>query len=210
MEVSTTVTRYKYLSQHMLERDERAHRVHVCQVDFKQGKAPKLKHLTSRVELCEALVAQQSALDARVYVVEDLSRDMIELLGSTLDIDPHFFRAHVDDYMWNTQTKDAVERKRLDMLCRKQSHFRVRYLRPRYYRDTASFVKATKQAGQFNVLRHLDSDRSRDSLQDDVGAVATLMRAKASLWVRSNCTADQGALGRQAGCCKGGNLADTA
>lgn len=77
-----------------------------------------------------------------------------------------------------------MELKHLDVLSRQQSHFRVSYLRPRYYRDTASFEKATIQAGKFNVLRQLDSDRSRESSMNDAGAVATLMRAKASIWTR--------------------------
>jgi hypothetical protein len=94
------------------------------------------------------------------------------------------FLAHINDYMWNTNTGDAVGLKRLDMFSRTQSHFGISYLRPRYYRDTASFERATKQAAQFNVLRQLDSDRSRESLHDNVGAAATLMRAKASVWIR--------------------------
>lgn len=84
--------------------------------------------------------------------------------------------------MWNTATGDAVELKHLDVLSRQQPHFRVSYLRPRYYRNTAEFERATLQAAKFNVLRQLDSDRSRESLMNDVGAVATLMRAKASVW----------------------------
>jgi hypothetical protein len=86
--------------------------------------------------------------------------------------------------MWNTATGDAVELKHLDVLSRHQPHFRVSYLRPRYYRSEEEFEEATIQAGRFNVLRQLDSDRSRESLMNDVGAVATLMRAKASIWTR--------------------------
>lgn len=34
-----------------------------------------------------------------LFVVEDLSREVIEILGSHFDIDPFFFRAHIDDYV---------------------------------------------------------------------------------------------------------------
>ena len=91
---------------------------------------------------------------------------------------------HINDYMWNTSTGDAVELKHLDALSRQLPWFRVSYLRPRYYKNTETFENATRQAAHFNVLRQLDSDRSRDHLKNDIGAVATLMRAKASVWTR--------------------------
>ena len=36
---------------------------------------------------------------ARLFVVEDLSRDVIEALGARFDVDPLFFRGHISDYM---------------------------------------------------------------------------------------------------------------
>lgn len=36
----------------------------------------------------------------RLWVVEDLSRDVIETLGNHYDIDPSFFREHILDYVW--------------------------------------------------------------------------------------------------------------
>lgn len=87
--------------------------------------------------------------------------------------------------MWTTTTGDAVELRHLDAVSRRQPHFRVSYLRPRYYRSTEEFERATEKAAEFNVLRQLDSDRSRKDLMNaDDGAVATLMRAKASIWTR--------------------------
>ena len=37
-------------------------------------------------------------IQLRLYVVEDLSKDVIEVLGSGLGIEPSFFRAHIVDY----------------------------------------------------------------------------------------------------------------
>ena len=37
---------------------------------------------------------------ARIFIVEDLSRDVIEALGAQYDIDPLFFRSHILDYLW--------------------------------------------------------------------------------------------------------------
>ena len=196
MEVSTAVSRYKGLEKRPAERQERAERVHVCRLDFKQGQKPTSKLLT-RGEL-RAEVSDQSStadtFDARVYVVEDLSREVIELLGSAFNVDPHFFRSHINDYMWNTVTGDAVELRHLDMFARRRPYFTLKYLRPRYYRNTAAFEEAIQQAGRFNVLRQLDSDRSRAILKRDDGAVSTLMRAKASFWTRPNKPTDRGVL----------------
>ena len=182
---------------HPKEREERAQRVRVTQVDMKQGRTPARREFVSKQSLLEALSETASASDVRIYVVEDLSRDVIEALGSQLRVDPHFFRYHVSDYMWNSLAGDAIERKYLDFVSRKSPYYTFQYLRPRYYRDTASFERATREAAYFNVLRELDSDRSRESMKDTRnGAVASLMRAKTSLWVSPDTAMNQGVVGK--------------
>jgi hypothetical protein len=37
---------------------------------------------------------------ARIFILEDLSRDMVEVFGAAYDIDPLFFRGHLLDYLW--------------------------------------------------------------------------------------------------------------
>lgn len=37
-----------------------------------------------------------NSLQGRILIVEDLTRDIIELLGSTLNVDPFFFASHID------------------------------------------------------------------------------------------------------------------
>lgn len=95
MEVSTTVSRYKYLARNLQERQERAERVKVSQIDFKENVNPHVTPYTDAGKLVEGLAKgkqTEETVDARVYVVEDLSRAVIEALGSHFDIDPHFFR----------------------------------------------------------------------------------------------------------------------
>lgn len=41
-----------------------------------------------------------SKIKLRQFVVEDLSRDVIELLGGHYDVNPSFFREHLVDYVW--------------------------------------------------------------------------------------------------------------
>jgi hypothetical protein len=99
MEVSTTVSRYKYLSRHPEERKKRAVRVNVTQIDFKHGTKPQDTPYTDNAALLKGLNdgrQTEDKIDARVYVVEDLSRAVIEAFGSRFDIDPHFFRGESD------------------------------------------------------------------------------------------------------------------
>ena len=37
---------------------------------------------------------------ARIFIVEDLSRDVIEAFGAQYDINPLFFRSHILDFLW--------------------------------------------------------------------------------------------------------------
>ena len=85
MEVSTTVSRYKHLAKHADERKERAERVRVAQIDFSTGPDPVKKEYTDSAELIQALVdgkKTEESIEARVYVLEDLSRAMIEAFGA--------------------------------------------------------------------------------------------------------------------------------
>lgn len=98
MEVSTSVSRHKYLSSHESDRQERARRVRVTQVNFQQDRTPTKEEFRDWNSLREALstaTLPANESDVRIYVVEDLSHDVIELLGSAFDVDPHFFRSHV-------------------------------------------------------------------------------------------------------------------
>jgi hypothetical protein len=95
MEVGTAVSRYKHLNKHPDERYNRIHRVRVSQVDFKHGVPPVSFEYKTKESLETALSKQNETekdLDARVFVVEDLSRDVIEALGFHLEIDPYLFR----------------------------------------------------------------------------------------------------------------------
>ena len=197
--VSTSVSRYRYLSGKESERNERATRVRVCQLELIPGQPPTQNRFTDSDSLKAALSSTDLASrddSARVYVCEDLSRDVIELFGSAFNVDPHFWRSHVNDSMYNTLAGDASELSRLDLVTRKSSFYTMQYLRPRYFRSTTSFQRATKEAAQFNVIRQLDSDRSRDIWKDENGAAATLQRAKASVWIRPDRRDNKSVIGK--------------
>lgn len=156
-------------------------------MDLKKGENLAPIPYTDRATLESALAAVDSSTDqpdARIYVVEDLSTDILEVFGEKFGIDPFFWTAHIDDYFYSLPTSETAEIRSLEVVNAKRPYFTMRYLRPRYYRSTASFETAIKQAGKFNVLRQLDSDRGRQSIKDEEGAGTALMRAKTSLWIQ--------------------------
>lgn len=108
--------------------------------------------------------------------------------GGHYNIDPLFFASHIGDYLFHNTRDRWVELPSLDIDARKMSHFCLGYLRARYFETEEDFDEAERQTGKFNVLRRLDSDRSRKRLQGSLldlkHASVALSRAKTSLWVR--------------------------
>lgn len=75
----------------------------------KNGRAPK------RIDFKEAKDLQKhvseidgrdgSSIKLRMFVAEDISREVIETLGAHYDVDPSFFREHLVDYVWYNISK---------------------------------------------------------------------------------------------------------
>lgn len=205
MEVTAAPPKWKYLryfpGTDPGHREERASRANVCVLDYSETHRPA--HMTrfttkdkdpgyvATAELQSYLEnnpQSDAGIHTRLFVVEDLSRDLVEMLGSTYDIDPQFFSAHIDDYLFHNTRDPWVELPTLDVDARQQCHFNLQYLRARYFTSEEDFKTAEYDSGMFNVLRRLDSDRSRKRLQsgllDRKGDSVTLMRAKTSLWCK--------------------------
>ncbi|KAI5858208.1 hypothetical protein GGS23DRAFT_607733 [Durotheca rogersii] len=187
MEVTTSPNKWQLIKScddlHQI-RAERARRTKVAAIDF----APSQPNPVT--ELIEDPEKLQSDLDrplspgaTRLYIVEDLSRDVIECLGYKLNIDPLFFREHINDYLWYNTRDPWVELPDLDMVSRNRPYFRLIYTQPRYFKDKQSVETANRQAGRFNVLRRLDLDTEHRSLFDEDSAIVALVRSKASLWI---------------------------
>ncbi|OTB09088.1 hypothetical protein M426DRAFT_18472 [Hypoxylon sp. CI-4A] len=188
MEVTTSPNKWQLIKDlpHLEAlQAERAGRTNIAAIDFVSGQpAPTMQHITTSMDLLECLEEPAAPGSTRLYVVEDLSRDVIEHLGSKLDIDPLFFREHINDYTWYNTRDPWVELPDLDIVSRSRPYFRLMYMQPRYFKNPESFRRAQKQAGRFNVLRRLDVDNEHESLFDDKSATVALVRSKASLWIR--------------------------
>ncbi|KAL7622951.1 hypothetical protein AAE478_006630 [Parahypoxylon ruwenzoriense] len=188
MEVTTSPGKWQLIRSHprlRAIREERARRTKIEAIDFVSGQpAAAMKRISEPEDLRRCLDEPAVPGATRLYVVEDLSRDVVELLGSELDIDPLFFREHINDYMWYNTRDPWVELPDLDIVSRNRLYFRLTYTHPRYFKNPESFERAKRQAGCFNILRRLDPDTEHRSLFDEDSAIVALVRSKASLWIR--------------------------
>lgn len=189
MEVTTSPVKWKQYKQLDTKkdyfRDQRAARTKVAVVDFSEdGTANLTQKINESTHLREFLQEPKPAGVSRLYIVEDLSRDMVEHFGYNLDIDPLFFREHINDYWWYNTRDPWVELPDLDIVSRDRNFFRLTYVQPRYFRDKKSLLSAKRQAGGFNVLRRLDDDSGHKALFDSDKAIVALVRSKASFWLK--------------------------
>lgn len=127
-----------------------------------------------------------NSLKTNLIVVEDLSRHVIELLGSRFDVDPSFFRQHLTDYAWYNIGSWWRDPPNLDVSSSMQNWFTIRFLRTRRFENKQSLEIGRAQSRHFNVFRRLDSDRNENpNWHGDIGQEVKIghIRSKASLWV---------------------------
>lgn len=202
MEVSAAPPKWRYLQHFPQVRDQRAKRVNVAVIDYTNQK-PNLRDFNDAAQLREGLDAVKQTNEqaqTRLIVAEDLSRDLVETLGSYYDIDPLFFLSHIGDYLFHNTRDPWAELPSLDLDARQRDHFCLQYLRGRYFGNEEDFQNAEFESGTFNVLRRLDSDRSRKRLQDGLldrkNASVVLTRSKVSLWVKRRTREDEPVTGK--------------
>ncbi|KAK1021137.1 hypothetical protein LTR33_018554, partial [Friedmanniomyces endolithicus] len=102
MEVSCAPPKWKFIKDWPANRDLRAAKCSVCVMDFNDGQevSKAFFHHTATLQTSlETSLPSAEKPAIRLVVAEDLSRDLVELLGSTYDIDPLFFLSHISDYL---------------------------------------------------------------------------------------------------------------
>lgn len=146
----------------------------------------------------------------RLYVVEDLSRDVIEVLGTEFGIEPDFFRAHIVDYVWYNIRDRWRDNQPLSLSTRRRNWSQIRYVTARYFEDEEGFRDAAREATErFNILRRPDDDKSRgwwdisgpagDSTQFNAAVVA-LTRSRATFWLKPDVAEKEPAIGTISTC----------
>jgi hypothetical protein len=201
MEVSTTPLRWKFLRHNVAERRERLNRTNVACLDFlPSGEAIRTDFKSAgklKAALSEGGVKNDCEnVHLRLFVVEDLSRHVIETLGTKFDLDPAFFREHIDDYSWYNTRDRWMDPPNLDVDRKQQNWFQLRFVRPRYFRTRESFERARAESNEFNVLRRPDDDQNHMAILDAKGAIVGLSRTRVSFWFRRNSDKQSGVIGR--------------
>ncbi|KAI1011911.1 hypothetical protein LB503_004477 [Fusarium chuoi] len=208
--------RYTYhtaIDQRRKEQEDRARKMNVASLRFKddgQAEQNPTDNLHRPEDLRRAIkIAKkpESGVKFSLFIVEDLSRDVIETLGSELAIDPRFFRAHITDYVWNNIRDRWREPSILQVDAKGQTWFQLRLIRSRYFEDQSQLAKAKEQVNEFNVMRRLDADKNQifwdkdpdptiwerlagKSSQDKgrVDAKVGHMRSRATFWLNPEST----------------------
>jgi len=193
MEISTTPIKWKFLRANEAERRERIQRTNVVILDFPSSGSPIRKNFTSAT-LHNAPNIDLAKTTTRLIVVEDLSRRVIEILGSKFDIDPTFFRGHIDDYSWYNIRDRWMDPPSLKASFGQQNWTRLRFVRPRYFRTSQSFRKAQEESTHFNVFRRPDEDQNQWKFMDGESIIA-LTRTRASIWIDNTGNENFGAIG---------------
>lgn len=192
MEVTTTPLRWaKYQGnskETKAEREGRATKTNITQLNYlSSGSVIQENYKTSK-SLSQALEKESEKEDddqvqLRLYVVEDLSRDVIELLGARLDIEPAFFRSHIVDYAWYNTRDRWMDPPNLSVIAERQRWFQLRFVTARYFKTLESFKKGRDETMSFNVFRRLDDDRNK-AHWDEPGALVGITRTRASFWLK--------------------------
>lgn len=194
-------------------RKERWRRANICILDYNNDGPPNMRGISSneRDDLSVEKLKEELRIGAtenpsfRLYVVEDLSRNVIEALGSEFNINPEFFRAHITDYAWYNVRDRWREPQPLEVIRNQGNWFQLRYVTTRYYatkdkrtkhedESGGCFEEAVNQAKHFNILRRPDDDKSR-GWWDSEDAVVALTRSRATFWHKSKASDDGPGIG---------------
>ncbi|EHL02360.1 hypothetical protein M7I_1614 [Glarea lozoyensis 74030] len=196
MEVSTTPIKWKVLGDKDIE--ERARKVKVAVIEYGNSYVkPTESHIDNTEDLQTFLESTAEPSYARLFVVEDLSRDVIEALGAKYDVDPQYFRSHIEDYLWNQETDAFTDLNGLPHQAKTRNYFNLRYMRARYFESEIVIREGKSELGHWNVLRSLEEDLSWKvrAIRKPKGPTVGLVRSKTALWIRKNKEEDHGILG---------------
>ncbi|EHK97609.1 hypothetical protein M7I_6620 [Glarea lozoyensis 74030] len=196
MEIGTSSSRWKRMAGNddgpsklklQLDIEERAARTKVTRLDYLSTGIESVEYTTSQA-LRESLERDEQEENVeegrfRLFILEDLSRDMIELLGAHLDIEPGFFREQIFDYAWYNTRDRWVDPPRLQVTTKKQRWMQLRFPAARYYRTPESFRNASNQFERMNVVRKAEDDINNRSKWDEPKAIVGLARTRASFWM---------------------------
>ena len=208
MEVGTSPLQWKYIKNKNGAGEERYERIKRCKITFIEyqpktaprsmpidaiASVPGKMGLKERLDTLTHKAGEDPPL--RLFTVEDLSREVIESLGARFDIDPLFFREHIEDYVWHNTRDPWATPPSLTSSTQQRSWFRLRNMRLRYHKDKESFKTAQWQANDWNVLRRPDNDNNHWAHKDEPHAVVSVMRTRSTIWIGKDKMCGDGTVG---------------
>ena len=191
------------------ERQERLTRTNITFIEYRPEEEPQvtaIKEHTVLDDTLKSLVPEDSgSAPLRLFIVEDLSQQVIELLGARFDVDPLFFREQIDDYVWHNLRDPWVNPPSLTSSTKQRSWFRLRNMRLRYHKTEESYGKTRSEASQWNVLRRPDNDFNHWAHMDEVArdengkieskAVVSILRTRTTVWIGKDKRCGNGTVG---------------
>ncbi|KAF2026470.1 hypothetical protein EK21DRAFT_103241 [Setomelanomma holmii] len=188
MQVGTVPSRWGIIKHNPRQRSERERRTNVTFIEQKAGLPATVSQITSVQQFEQtmdglSITAAPFQKLARIFIIEDLSRAIVEHLGSRFGIDPLFFREQINDRIW--QGTGSLEATTPDLYATKKRRkwFRTRNVRLRYHQSNQSFQASRQETDSFNVYRRADDDRSHWEFQDAKGAIISTTRTKTNIWI---------------------------
>lgn len=199
MQVGTTPLRWNEIKNDPDELQRRARKTNIKFIEYQSAATPKTVPIQTPEALRELLqtLSHEPSREPplRLFVVEDLSREVIELLGSHFDIDPMFFREQINDFVWNnTHAPEAMPSSLITSMKHRQ-WFRIRNVRLRYFNSEQEFEDSQSDAKSWNVVRRPDDDRNHWHYQDKEGAVVSIMRTRTAIWIGQDKNCGNGTVG---------------
>jgi hypothetical protein len=187
MEIGTVRSRWPQLiasNRYTEEREDRSRRTNVTRLDYHSSGGVVAVTCRTPLELTSVLNGDSES-EFRLFVVEDLSRDVIEALGSHLEIEPDFFLEHIYDDSLAVPPNLSVD-------TRQQQRLQLRFMMAQHFETPVHFMKGIKEVESFNILRSLEDGQS----SSNKGARVGIIRTKASFWLRnSGKSENKGAVG---------------
>ncbi|KAH6693031.1 hypothetical protein EV126DRAFT_517304 [Verticillium dahliae] len=166
----------------------RTMRTNVCLLEYyRDQKPPQCTRYKTRESLKTGLAGLKpdQNLTLRLFVVEDLSRTVIEALGYKFGVEPDFFREHLYAYAWNNPRDPWRDATNLEVDLEQRRWLQIRFPRARYFQKHTTYsIDARGEEMKFNVERRADDDENRGCKWDDPDALTSFMRSKASLWTK--------------------------
>lgn len=196
MEAGTTPLRWKEI-RNTPEHTRRINKTMVTYIEYLSAVASEPQTIDSHTALKHLLQPPPSGPkkdpSLRLFIVEDLSQQVIEMLGSRFDIDPMFFRDHVDDYVWHNVRDPWAQPPSLLSNMKHRQWFHLRNMRVRYYESQEEFGQAWAATNKWNVHRRPEDDKNRWKFADKEDSVVALIRTRTTVWIgkdpeRENCT----------------------